>query len=364
MSAGPITEGEDLDLQEAVLLVLRNWWQELASLANEQLTALGEWPRARIMLHINAGTIDVCRIRGHATEKFAMLTSGPAQATAKELSRAVRGAELGTDVFLTLPADQVLRPRLMMPKARRASLQGALRYEVERINPIGPDDLYYDFVVGSSGGDTVEIELRMVRKAAFEEVLGLCRTVGLAVAGIYFEGDQRAGDWRTFPVDRSAFLRTLFNSFGLAILSGLAVMLLVLVLVGAYLREAATLDALSDAVADAGVRAARVEQMNETIDRTSKDLGLAARQKEAPFFVSILAELTQTLPDGTWITELTIDGAKLRIQGASSQASDLIGLIDRSSRFSNARFEAPVVHDTAAKVDRFDLSFDVRGVSP
>jgi general secretion pathway protein L len=364
MSADHMTDGDELKLQDAIMLLLRNWWQELTAFAQQKLASLGEWPRAQIMLHIGANAIAVCRLRGHRTQDIAVISTEAKQSLAKDLSQVFREAELGKDVLVTLPADQVLRPSLVMPKARRASLQGALRYEVERVSPINHDDLYYDFVVDDAGNDTVAIELRMIRKALVDDAITLCRVVGLTVAAIYFEGDQTVADWRAFPVNLFALLRTFLARFGLLILSGLATILVVLLLFGAYLHGAAMLDGLSSAVADAGVRAARVERLNDNIDHAAKDLVFAARQKRSPFFVSELAELTKTLPDGTWITELTMDGTKMRIQGASTEASNLIGLIDHSAQFTNAKFEAPLVHDASTKVDRFDLSFDVVGGPP
>ena len=364
MSADHMTDGGELKLQDAIVLVLRNWKQELTALAQERLASLGEWPRAQIMLHIRADAIVVCRLHGHRPQDIAVISTEAKQSLANDLSQVFREAELSKDVFVTLPADQVLRPKLVMPKARRASLKGVLRYEVERVSPIDHDDLFYDFVVGDAENDTVAVELRMIRKAPVDEAIALCRMAGLAVGALYFEGDPTVADWRAFPIDRYALLRIFLTRFGLLILSGLATTLLVLVLFGAYLRGAATLEGLSSAVADAGVRAARVERLNDNIDSVAKDLGFAARQKRSPFFVSKLAELTKALPDGTWITELTMDGSKIRIQGASTEASNLIGLIDHSAQFTNAKFEAPLVHDASTNVDRFDLSFDVVGSRP
>ncbi len=364
MSTGPLSHEDDLRVAEIAGIVLRNWRDELILLLREKLALLGGARRRQTILRVYPDVVQLAQMRGRDIEETAALArAGMADSVlGKDLGRIVRQYELGKDVFVVLPTDSILHPKLTMPLARRAALQSALRYEIERLSPVDPSELYYDFLRVDGDPDTgsAELELRIVRKTLVDEAVGLCHAADLAVGGLYFEGDARAADWQAFPIDRNALLRTLARRFGLAALGGLTVFLLVAVLLGAYLRGAAALDVLNDAVVDAGMQAAQVEQLQQTIARTTSDLSLATRQKQAPLFIATLAELTRTLPDGTWITELTMDGSKIRIQGASPSASDLIGLIDHSPRFANAQFEAPLVHDVSANVDRFDLSFDVR----
>ncbi len=367
MSSGPMFDEEELPLPDVVGIVLRNWRDELGQLVREKFVLFGGQDRRQTVLHINTSEVLVCQTANGVSEDIAQISrnDGNDKSHLVELSRVVARFELSKDVFIVLPQDSVLRPKLTMPYARRTALASALRYEIERLSPIDPSELYYDFASsGKPNSGMAELELRIVRKALVDESAQLCRAAGLAVAGFYFENDDRLADWQLFPVDRRALFRTLARRFGLAILGGLAAFLLVALLIASYARQASATGALADAVADAGMQAARVERLQQTIDRTSADLTLAARQKQSPLFIAVLRELTQIIPDNTWITELTMEGSKIRIQGASSAASDLIGLIDHSSQFSNAQFEAPLVHDATTNVDRFDLSFSVRGAKP
>ncbi|HEY5337642.1 MAG TPA: PilN domain-containing protein [Rhizomicrobium sp.] len=368
MSIRPVVEDDNVTVLEILGIVLGNWKDEIARLVREKFALWDSAQSTQMFVRMQEHVTLLCGLRDGALENIAQIerASGADKIHAREISRTVAHLELGTDIALILPADSFLHPRLTMPRARRGALASALRYEIERLSPIDPSNVYYDFVADDAASDTstIEMELRIVRKALVDDSVALCRTAGLAVCGIYADGDSRPLGWRSFPIDRSALARTLARRFGLAALGVLALLLLMAVLVGAYIRGTSQMDALTDAVADAGLQAARVERLQQTIDMTTADLTLPGRQKQAPLFVGVLAELTQILPDGTWLTELTMDGPKIRIQGASPAASDLIGLIDRSPRFANTQFEAPLVRDTAAKVDRFDLSFGVRGAKP
>jgi general secretion pathway protein L len=367
MSSGRMFDDEELTLQDVVGIVLRNWRDELGQLAREKFASFGGQHRSQTVLHINASEILVCQTANGVSEDIAQLPrhDGNDRLHLGELSRVVARFELSKDVIVVLPQDSVLRPRLTMPYARRTALASALRYEIERLSPIEPTELYYDFATsGKPNAGMAELELRIVRKALVDESAQLCHGAGLEIAGFYFENDDRPVDWQSFPVDRYAVLRSLARRFGIAVLGCLAAILLIAFLLAAFARETSATNALADAVADAGMQAARVERLQQTIDRTTADLTLATRQKQSPLFIGVLAELTQIIPDNTWITELTMDGSKIRIQGASSAASDLIGLVDHSRQFSNAQFEAPLVHDATTKMDRFDLSFSVGGAKP
>ncbi|MDE2182804.1 MAG: PilN domain-containing protein [Alphaproteobacteria bacterium] len=274
-----------------------------------------------------------------------------AHGSRSELSRMVRGR----DVIVLVPEADVLRAPCAIRASGDVVVRRALRYEVERLCPVDPATLYFDFIRRPSG-----LEIRMVRKSAIDEAVAACRGAGLAVAAIHFAADEPAADHRSFPVDKAAHLRWLARRFRHALLAATAAALLCAAVLGLYLRQAVVLDGLSGARAEAELRAARVDAMGRQADGIRRDLSRLAASKEGPFLVDLLADLTAVLPDGTWVTQLVMDGGRVRIQGGSTRATDLIALIDRAPHFANARFEAPLVHDTTAGVDRFDLSFEAR----
>lgn len=284
--------------------------------------------------------------------------------------RAVRAALAGLagtagrrDVVLILPSKEVLRPSVRLPYASQRTLRDALKYELEKLSPVSPDEVYFDFemLARDRASNTVEIALRIIRRDVVDQALRLCRGAGLAVSAIRFEGDARAADPASFPVDRTAHLRAQWRRNNLAILAGAALALLFALLLATYLRGAMTLDALTEAVSEEGVRAARVELLQQRIDRAAAQLTFLGKQKRAPLFAAILADVTRTLPDGTWLTQFDLAGNKIRIEGYSRSAADLIAVFDRSGRFVNAQFAAPVTQGSAPGIERFDLAFEIAG---
>ena len=75
--------------------------------------------------------------------------------------------------------------------------------------------------------------------------------------------------------------------------------------------------------------------------------------------VEVVDQVSRILPDHTWIARLDLTGTELQIQGQSAAASSLIGLIESSAWFENARFRSPVVQITGTDYARFHLSANV-----
>src|SRR6185437_7788672 len=108
------------------------------------------------------------------------------------------------DGVLSLSSGDVLRPSVRLPRASAQTLRRALGYEIERLSPISPDAIYFDFAITGRdpASNTVEVELRIIRRDIVDAAVALAHAAGLTVSAIRFEDDPRPADWRVFPVDR------------------------------------------------------------------------------------------------------------------------------------------------------------------
>ena len=346
-----------LDMRATMNLVFENWRDELKAAWGPVL--LGDDPDT--VVRVASQTLEVFWRRSGDSDFVGSVPIENGKADTRAL-RSLAEQAGSRDVTLQLPAEAVLRPQLSLPLAGGSALSGALAYEIERISPVPAAELCYDHNIVGRNGTMGDFELRLVRRQSLDGPLAACRAAGLCVAAIAFDGDTRLADWRGFPIDRKARLRILLKRYRRIGMIAAALLLGGALLVAAYERQMAGLETAIEASVEAGQRAAKVEKLQYTIKQASNDLGYPAQQKRTPLMLSVLAELSQILPDGTWISEFTFDGKTIRITGSSSAAADLISLIDRSPKFRSARFEAPVVHDQAANTDRFDMSFQVRGL--
>jgi general secretion pathway protein L len=264
-------------------------------------------------------------------------------------------------VALVVPACQVLRPIIRLPKAPSKILRKALQFELARLSPVEPAQVYFDFraEIPKEGGTEAKIHVRMIRRAIADKALATCHAAGMSVAAILFEGDQRPADWQIFPVDCQALLLSLWQRFGAPALSTLALLLAVLLLVSAYARGATGLSDLQVQIERARVQAQAVERLRAQAQTIARDQAFLAAEKQKPLFAAVLAELSRVLPNDTWLADMQLTGKKVRLTGYSRSASHLIANIESSRTFRSAQFEAPVTRDSSNNTERFDVGFEV-----
>lgn len=88
----------------------------------------------------------------------------------------------------------------------------------------------------------------------------------------------------------------------------------------------------------------------------------AAAGRGEPFI--ILKELTDRLPDGTWLTGLRVDDRKVEMDGLSPSANEIFPLLMRDGRFRGVAFASPVTRQ-ADNLERFRIRAEfVPGPTP
>lgn len=347
--------------------LISEWRQELVRWAREILSSPLMRGGEAVLLDFGAGEIGIGVVGGGKVESIGR-TLGTGETAAREISSLLAGSERvprgTTDVMIQLPGEEVLRRRFELPAARRSTLARAVPFELERLSPIEPERLYYDFSVlpTAKTKKQAELEIRIVKRSSVDQAIALAHEAGLKVGVIGFAGDAREASWRSFPVDRVAWLKLKWRQWNVLALAAAAMALAVAVVFAAYLRGAAAADALSTEVDAASARAAVVHRLAHEISDVQAQIEFPLAEKRAPFLLRILGEVTRILPEGTWLTEFELDGGKVHIQGFSKSASDVVGDIDRSSLFDNAQFMSSLQSAQNGN-ERFDLSFDVKSPS-
>jgi general secretion pathway protein L len=111
---------------------------------------------------------------------------------------------------------------------------------------------------------------------------------------------------------------------------------------------------------DAQVVALRpaAERYEETLSDLDDAQGrIAALREEASASgeaLQILRELTDRLPNGTWLLALRLEGRKVDIEGLSPSASEIFPALTRDGRFRSVDFGAPITRQ-ADNIERFKI---------
>ena len=114
------------------------------------------------------------------------------------------------------------------------------------------------------------------------------------------------------------------------------------------------------AMFDARIAALRpyAEQYEETLSDLDDAQGrIAALREEAAASgeaLQILRELTDRLPDGTWLLAFRLEGRKVEIEGLSPSASEIFPALTRDGRFRSVEFGAPITRQ-ADNIERFKI---------
>jgi len=143
-----------------------------------------------------------------------------------------------------------------------------------------------------------------------------------------------------------------------AILAGVAVAALALGIAwpSAVAWKARTdLRTLDAQVASLRPSAERYEKTLSDLDGAQKRI--AALREEAAASgeaLQILRELTDRLPNGTWLLALRLDGRKVDIEGLSPSASEIFPALTRDGRFRSVEFGAPITRQ-ADNIERFKI---------
>jgi general secretion pathway protein L len=235
-------------------------------------------------------------------------------------------------VVLRPPPGTLLEREAVLPLAARHDPGGVLRYELDRLTPFAPEEVFWTW--RQEGRDaargTLRLRVSLLPKAALQAPIEALRRAGLQPAGLEAGGRRRRT--RAIPVGeaagapsrrREAWRRRGLAAAGVAC-GGLAVAAVALPFVLQSFALAAAdrhIEALRPRVAEAEALRRRMADAKGGQD------AFAAERARVGDALRAIAALTEILPDDTWLTELTLRQRKLTMAGRSAGAARLIGLL-------------------------------------
>jgi general secretion pathway protein L len=276
-------------------------------------------------------------------------------------ARSIRGIKLGkTEVVLELPAEQVLQRTVDLPLAAAENLREVLGFEMDRHTPFKAEDVAFDYRVVSADRQTkrVLVDLTVAPRAAVEHAGRMAAALGLAPDRVSVSGIGDAPINLLASVDAAAGGGVRRR---LTIVLAVAACLLLSVAVALPLEQKRKLLGAYEArLAESRAAAAEADALRTRIAQSiDRNQFLVTRRLATPMAVAILAELTERIPDDTWLVQLRLSGDQLMLSGYSPAAAGLIPTLEASDFFANLRFSAPVTSDPRVGRERFGLSAKV-----
>ena len=345
------------------------WFKELAGLVPAPLRGALEGSTHAALLDLSGPEIVLSRLSGGGWRELGRVDprglNEPAQASA--FAGLIKKAKLGElEVVLRLPASMALCKTLSLPLAAEENLRQVLTFEMDRHTPFSADEVYFDYRVRNRDAETgrMEVELVTVPRKVMDERCERAAAWGVVPDVVDIGGEDGGGEDASeginlLPADEGVNGPRRVGSLTLI----LAAVAAALIAVAVYLpleAQQREMQAFSAALAKAKAEAGAAMDLRREIDRLVEESQfLVTRKQKSVKATEVLDELTNILPDGTWLRQFKIKDRELRISGFSQAASNLIGLIEQSSMFENARFTSPVTQDRREGLERFNVAADL-----
>lgn len=272
-------------------------------------------------------------------------------------------------LFYCIRGERTLRRSISLPTAAEDSLRQVLSFEMDRQTPFKADQVYFDYQVGprTAADRNLQVELTVVPRGQLDSELIALAGCGALLDGVDCwrdgSGSTRAG-LNLLPMERRLKRKNYRLRLNLA-LAGAAAVLLVTVMLQSLDNRDSALAAMTQEVEKAQNDAKQVTQARKTLEDTINSANFLNRKKrEMPLMVALLDDLAVRLPDDTYLERLNVDEKnKIELQGLSSDASKLIGLLNKSELLANPSVQGTIQPDPRTKKDRFNIVLEFRGLA-
>ena len=265
--------------------------------------------------------------------------------------------------FLLLDPVHVLRKELKLPLAAESNLQQVLTFEMDRQTPFRASDVYYTWkkLEGEKDSGQIRIELFVVPRSAVDPSLDKLSATGLAVSGVDLIEDGATAGVNLLPPEKRLRVVNPRSRLNWGLAAAAAVLLLVLMVQSLNLR-ANRVEELEVAIADVQDEARRVQRLKEQVEETSEAASfLTRRRARSPMAIELLADITRILPDDTYLDRLVISEDSILIQGKSSNAQQLIEVVNKDEVFNEAAFRGSTRLDTSTGLEIFEVNARISG---
>lgn len=338
-----------------------SWWKQSlqAWLPPRWRTLLG-LSRDRLLL-VPAGAQLQLRLQtGDALRDLALL---PLPLRAQELE-AVLGERLaGVPRWLLLAPASALQRNLILPAAAAERLRDVVGFEIDRQTPFAADAVRFDARVLARRADgQLEVELVAVPRARFDAAMAGLGEPAATLAGVEVADAQGVPlGVNLLPAAQRSRRHDPRKRWNLAL--G-AVALLALAALGWQILDnrRAAAEAFVAQVEKQAAQARQVSAQRQQLVDIVEGLDYLDRLRAArPTTVEVLNEVSQRLPDDTYLEKFAIEGDRLLLIGFSAEASALVAKMEGSPLWRAPALSGPLQPDPRTRRDRFSMTAELVG---
>jgi len=349
-----------VSLWEAAASTVASGVEDVASLLARAPDALRPRAPTRIVERPNGGfEIPSARKRGEPLQ--ASIVDG--ELTSSQ-PKAWRNAVRGRPVELRLDSERFIFKSLDLPRQAASFLDGVVRAQIDRLTPWRATEAVFGCAAEAErGSDRLTVVVAAARAATIEPTLAAFSALRPSALTVTTADEtDGANSQRISICERRPGYAERRQRIKSALSATLA-----LALAAAGLSQAASFYFGAQSAAQSASLEHKLAERRAAIlkeRRSVEDVDFAAlyaRKGATPANVLVLEALSRTLPDDTYLNELTIDGGKVDLTGLTRDAPALVDVIERSHRFSHAVFTGPTTRAESGKGETFQIEARIEG---
>ena len=279
-------------------------------------------------------------------------TAGPL-----DLGIAGGGKHPWQETWIELPASDVLLRTVTLPIQVKGNVRQVVSYEIDRLTPFTLKDVYFDARIAGTvaRGSKLDVRLAVCRRDRIGDWLERLREGRSPATGVRWAGAWPEANLLP-PEDRPQ--RPKLGAIVTGLLAALTLFLAAAILITPLWQKTQEQEALQRELRRVRIAAEDVQRVRADLERARLgSVEVLQRKREQPRMTDLLRELTDLLPDGTWVQTLNVRDGAVDVRGESTQATALIGLLEQGPGISQVAFRSPVMQVGGTGQERFHIAF-------
>ncbi len=261
-------------------------------------------------------------------------------------------------VSLIIPDELFLTKKMAFPKAASSNLREVLSFEMNRKTPFTPEQTYYDYLLNENNvdSDKVHLELFLVPRDRIDSILGELNTWDIELDSIKPVSQYDNPRLNLLSAEKRP-QENVKSDNALLILVTTTCLLLVALLFAPIINQQKNLSLLESEIVKQRKTAMRLQELRQDKEKILGQMQFLKNKRANEISsLKLIDEVTQIIPDDTWLTRFVMKTGDLQLQGESSNASSLIQTLDSSAYFTKVQFRSPVTQNRSTGKDKFHLS--------
>ncbi|MBK5966611.1 fimbrial assembly protein [Thiocystis minor] len=268
-----------------------------------------------------------------------------------------RGREHEHTTVLLLPQDAILTRTVSFPAQVRSNLHQVLQHELDRLSPFQAQEVVFDYTLqpGSKQASRVTLDLVLCRRDRLEGWIKRMADAGSPIDRISWRGAWPRAN--LLPLQERPSRRK--HAFGMnGVLAIMAFLLALSILLTPVWQKNRIAQALETEVRNTRAQAVAVDELRQELEQARRGSTAVLQQKwDQPPILKMLRELTDRLPDDTWIQSFEYNQGQVDLRGESGQATALIAILEQAPGIDGVTFKSPVTQIARTGGERFNISF-------